>query len=178
MTWEEYVDPYTGKQVKEGKSKAPLGAASESVAVGKPWSYALRGLCILPARPVVMIRRRIFHWHEDVIGMKMSLTWRCLNTFLLSALICRIKTAPPFYYGRGPILGFCIFLWRCSVFPRPYNKTTADILFSFNPMIAASGFSTCPKLLKCLSLQAAFAGPLKVPTQRLAYSLFVSLETY
>ena len=32
----EYVDPYTGKQVKEGKSKAPLGAASESVAVGKP----------------------------------------------------------------------------------------------------------------------------------------------
>ena len=49
------VDPYTGKQVKEGKSKAPLGAASESVAVGKPWSYALRGLCILPARPVVMI---------------------------------------------------------------------------------------------------------------------------
>ena len=49
------VDPYTGKQVKEGKSKAPLVAASESVAVGKPWSYALRGLCILPARPVVMI---------------------------------------------------------------------------------------------------------------------------
>ena len=39
------VDPYTGKQVKEGKSKAPLGAAS--VAVGKPWSYALRGQCIL-----------------------------------------------------------------------------------------------------------------------------------
>ena len=35
-TLEEYVDPYTGKQVKEGKSKAPLGAASESVAVGKP----------------------------------------------------------------------------------------------------------------------------------------------
>ena len=67
------VDPYTGKQVKEGKSKAPLGAASESVAVGKPWSYALRGQCILPARPVVMIWRRIFHWHEDVIGMKMSL---------------------------------------------------------------------------------------------------------
>ena len=30
------VDPYTGKQVKEGKSKAPLGAASKSVAVGKP----------------------------------------------------------------------------------------------------------------------------------------------
>ena len=49
------VDPYTGKQVKEGKSKAPLVAASESVAVGKPWSYALRGQCILPARPVVMI---------------------------------------------------------------------------------------------------------------------------
>ena len=66
------VDPYTGKQVKEGKSKAPLVAASESVAVGKPWSYALRGLCILPARLVVMIRRRIFHWHEDVIGMKIS----------------------------------------------------------------------------------------------------------
>ena len=55
MTLEEYEDPYTGKQVKEGKSKAPLRAASESVAVGKPWSYALRGLCILPARPVVMI---------------------------------------------------------------------------------------------------------------------------
>ena len=73
-TLEEYVDPYTGKQVKEGKSKAPLVAASESVAVGKPWSYALRGQCILPAQPVVMIRRRIFHWHEDVIGMKMSLT--------------------------------------------------------------------------------------------------------
>ena len=54
-TLEENVDPYTGKQVKEGKSKAPLGAASESAAVGKPWSYALRGLCILPARPVVMI---------------------------------------------------------------------------------------------------------------------------
>ena len=35
-TLEENVDPYTGKQVKEGKSKAPLGAASESVAVGKP----------------------------------------------------------------------------------------------------------------------------------------------
>ena len=49
------VDPYTGKQVKEGKSKAPLGEASESVTVGKPWSYALRGQCILPARPVVMI---------------------------------------------------------------------------------------------------------------------------
>ena len=54
-TLEENVDPYTGKQVKEGKSKAPLVAASESVAVGKPWSYALRGQCILPARPVVMI---------------------------------------------------------------------------------------------------------------------------
>ena len=52
------VDPYTGKQVKEGKSKAPLGAASESAAVGKPWSYALRGLCILPARPVVMIQNK------------------------------------------------------------------------------------------------------------------------
>ena len=49
------VDPFTGKQVKEGKSKAPLVAASESVTVGKPWSYALRGQCILPARPVVMI---------------------------------------------------------------------------------------------------------------------------
>ena len=35
-TLEENVDPYTGKQVKDGKSKAPLGAASESVAVGKP----------------------------------------------------------------------------------------------------------------------------------------------
>ena len=55
MTLVEYADPYTGKQVKEGKSKAPLRAASESVAVGKPWSYALRGQCILPARPVVMI---------------------------------------------------------------------------------------------------------------------------
>ena len=54
------VDPYTGKQVKEGKSKAPLVAASESVAVGKPWSYALRGLCILPARPVVMILLWLF----------------------------------------------------------------------------------------------------------------------
>ena len=45
-TLEENVDPYTGKQVKEGKSKAPLGEASESVAVGKPWSYALRGQCM------------------------------------------------------------------------------------------------------------------------------------
>ena len=53
MEWQ--ISHRTGKQVKEGKSKAPLGAASESVAVGKPWSYALRGQCILPARPVVMI---------------------------------------------------------------------------------------------------------------------------
>ena len=53
MEWQ--ISHRTGKQVKEGKSKAPLGAASESAAVGKPWSYALRGQCILPARAVVMI---------------------------------------------------------------------------------------------------------------------------
>ena len=44
----EYVDPYTGKQVKEGKSKAPLGAASESVAVGKPFAEPIGSAGLMP----------------------------------------------------------------------------------------------------------------------------------
>ena len=136
-------------------------------------SVPLLGVVHTSGLPVVMIRRRNFRWHEDVIDVR-----SCLNTFLLSALICRIKTAPPFYYGRGPILGFCIFYDGAAYFLDHTIKRRQIFFLALTPMIAASGFSICPKLLKCLSLQAAFAGPVKVPTQRLAYSLFVSLETY
>ena len=42
MSIKEYVDPFTGEPVKEGKlKKAPLGAARERNAVGRPFDEPL-----------------------------------------------------------------------------------------------------------------------------------------
>ena len=48
MTMKEYIDPFTGQQVKEGYNKAPLGAAGESVAVGKPFGGPIGPAGIMP----------------------------------------------------------------------------------------------------------------------------------
>ena len=48
LTMKEYIDPFTGQQVKEGKYNAPLGAAGESVAVGKPFGGPIGPAGIMP----------------------------------------------------------------------------------------------------------------------------------
>ena len=48
MSLVEYEDPFTGKQVKEGKKKAPLGVAGERVAVGKPFDEPMGSAGLMP----------------------------------------------------------------------------------------------------------------------------------
>ena len=64
MSIKEYIDPFTGQPVKEGKSNKPLqGHAREIRAIGRRFDEPIGsargmpqgGLCKPPARPVVMI---------------------------------------------------------------------------------------------------------------------------
>ncbi len=48
MSIKELVDPFTGKQVKEGKYKAPLGAVGERVAVGRPFDEPIGPPGVMP----------------------------------------------------------------------------------------------------------------------------------